>query len=398
MSHYAVNHGAIVSFHYMLEFNLFDFDAKDRNGNTPLHLAIEKSKFDIAKEIIHLRPALAKEKNKLGHTPMHICALKGTYDHCTFGWNMLEICGNIILEIKDLEDLTPVKLANHKNPVKDTCGSKDACKDTKCSDKKESVFGQTFSKFSRIIYGGIILLAVMMVMKNQGHRIPHPCALPNPIFKGFFLATSTTCFLSFIFNIYPKLSFDYSLISLLLQFPYAILIKVMLNADAYEVLQSDRHEGIEAIISKKYKPYEYCGPMKMILPPQQTKYCKMTKKAIRGFDHHCLFLEKSIGHGTHHYFMLFMMTQVANQFWYVYCLYYMAWPPAGMETALAVFCCFGFCSGSFLIAIQLRCILCRGTQYFPGKSPPSLLNIFEFFFRHEKYAQSLSKPHCVDHV
>ena len=55
---------------------LYTTDAKDRNGNTPLHLAIEKSKFDIAKEIIHLRPALAKEKNKLGHTPMHICALK----------------------------------------------------------------------------------------------------------------------------------------------------------------------------------------------------------------------------------------------------------------------------------------------------------------------------------
>jgi len=53
--------------------------------------------------------------------------------------------------------------------------------------------------------------------------------------------------LSFIFNIYPKLNFDYSLISLLLQFPYAILIKVMLNADAYEVLQSDRHEGIEGL-------------------------------------------------------------------------------------------------------------------------------------------------------
>ena len=167
---------------------------------------------------------------------------------------MLEICGNIILEIKDLEDLTPVKLANHKNPLEPSCGSKDNCKDTKCSDKKESVFGQTFSKyqksttfhlignrtrftshytfekigqrdeiimknhekslqhdllwtlpkffygmlflsmflshfdtfgkFSRVIYAAVILGAVMMVMKNQGHRIPHPCALPNPIFKG----------------------------------------------------------------------------------------------------------------------------------------------------------------------------------------------------------------------
>ena len=62
---------------------------------------------------------------------------------------MLEICGNIILEIKDLEDLTPVKLANHKNPLEASCGSKDACKDTKCSDKKESVFGQTFSKYQK---------------------------------------------------------------------------------------------------------------------------------------------------------------------------------------------------------------------------------------------------------
>ena len=74
----------------------------------------------------------------------------------------------------------------------------------------------------------------------------------SKICLGFFLATSTTCFLSFIFNIYPKLNFDYSLISLLLQFPYAILIKVMLNADAYEVLQSDRHEGIEGLGQFRY--------------------------------------------------------------------------------------------------------------------------------------------------
>ena len=35
----------------------------------------------------------------------------------------------------------------------------------------------------------------------------------------------------------------------------------------------------------------------------------MTEKAIQGFDHHCLFLQKSIGHGTHHYFLMFMLVQ-----------------------------------------------------------------------------------------
>ena len=44
----------------------------------------------------------------------------------------------------------------------------------------------TFENWTRVMYAAITLLAVMMVMKSQNHRIPHPCALPNPIFKGMF--------------------------------------------------------------------------------------------------------------------------------------------------------------------------------------------------------------------
>ena len=82
----------------------------------------------------------------------------------------------------------------------------------------------------------------------------------------------------------------------------------MINTDADEVLISDSGEHLQAIIDKRAKPYEYCGELRQILP-YQTKYCKMTKKAIKGFDHHCLFLQKSIGHGTHHYFLMFMFVQ-----------------------------------------------------------------------------------------
>ena len=76
LSHYAARTGFIGLFHYMLEHNLFDFDAKDKAGNTALHDAIEKNRLDMALEIIKLRPVLAKEVNNHGHNAMHMCALK----------------------------------------------------------------------------------------------------------------------------------------------------------------------------------------------------------------------------------------------------------------------------------------------------------------------------------
>ena len=51
---------------------------------------------------------------------------------------------------------------------------------------------------------------------------------------------------------------------------------------------------------------EYSVEVRKILP-YQTKYCKMVKLAVRGFDHHCLFLQNTIGHGTHHYFIFVLI-------------------------------------------------------------------------------------------
>ena len=153
--------------------------------------------------------------------------------------------------------------------------------------------------------------------------------------------------------------------------------------------------------------------MRQILP-FQTKYCKMTKRAIKGFDHHCLFLQKSIGHGTHHYFIAFMFLQgnfnrcnfricplifglVLNQAWYIYCVFAYTWPKTpAMELALCVFCLTGCGSGLFMVLTQLRFIYRRGTQYFPGdfRKPGSVRNIVNFFFRHHYYCRSLINQTC----
>jgi hypothetical protein len=356
LSHYATKTSFIGLFHYMLEKNLFDFDARDKTGNTALHDAIEKNRLDMALEIIKLRPVLAKDANNYGYNAMHMCALKSSKDHTIFAWKMLEICGNKILDVEDLEGNTPIQLAEKRFQGKKCCDKEQGqCEDTAKSDfaktfiayQKNTAYpfvGKSFQSellwalpklfftgfcisqlidyfgyfgpYSRLVFAALFIFTLMKIMKGQGHRVPHPCGLPNTVFKGFFLASSSLCFISFVVNIYPKLDLVFILWSLSLQFPFLLSIKAVLAVDANEVKRSDNFEGIEAVASKKYKPFRYVGEMKMILPPQ-TKYCKITKKAIKGFDHHCLFLMKSIGHGSHHIFLVFMMLQVVNQAWYL---------------------------------------------------------------------------------
>ena len=171
----------------------------------------------------------------------------------------------------------------------------------------------------------------------------------------------------------------------------------------------------------------------------------MTKKAIRGFDHHCLFLEKSIGHGTHHYFMFFMMaqgqfsrqnlsenfTKCSSRKSVLVCILFVlhglasSWNGSSTCYILLFWILFWFILDCNTVALHFKtrnsifpweitskesCFRCRildppKKKYFRSimtrgeiENHKSLLNIFEFFFRHEKYAQSLSKPHCVDHV
>ena len=63
--------------------------------------------------------------------------------------------------------------------------------------------------------------------------------------------------------------------------------------------------GLVAVLNGEH-PAKYCFEEKMILP-HRAKFCKITRAAYYDFDHHCLFLMKSIGRGNHHIFILFLI-------------------------------------------------------------------------------------------
>ena len=48
ISHYACRQGFIGLFHFMVNRQLFDFEARDAHGNTTLHEALEGSRMDLA--------------------------------------------------------------------------------------------------------------------------------------------------------------------------------------------------------------------------------------------------------------------------------------------------------------------------------------------------------------
>ena len=62
-----------------------------------------------------------------------------------FAWKMLEICGNKILESKDLEGDTPIKLAERRFPGKQCCDKEQGL----CDDSGKSDFAKTFLSYQQ---------------------------------------------------------------------------------------------------------------------------------------------------------------------------------------------------------------------------------------------------------
>ena len=248
-----------------------------------------------------------------------------------------------------------------------------------------------------IIIGVFMILIMFALVNSEPHRIRHPSAKPNPTQIGFVYGTVFTCLVSLLSRLIISLALnEYSCIaelsvSLVLTVPLVIVLYKVIRTESDHIPKASNFDIIEDIVSGK-NTHSYCAAIRQTLP-YQTKYCKMIKRAVRGFDHHCLFLQQTIGHGTHHYFIMFLILMVINQAWYVTCIIRLAIidgaAPNGVELALCVFCLGGIWHLSTMAWHQTKSIKTCGTQFYPGREPASYRNILQFFFRHRKYCQRM---------
>ena len=102
---------------------LFDLEAVDNEGNTPLHAALSRRQFLIASEIFDEKPELALKQNSKGQNSAHICAeLLKTSDpsYTKFVSKAIEQNGNIILQAKNSDGQNPVELCEALESKTDT--------------------------------------------------------------------------------------------------------------------------------------------------------------------------------------------------------------------------------------------------------------------------------------
>jgi len=228
ISHYACRQGFIGLFHHMVNRQLFDFEARDSLGNTTLHEALEGSRMDLAQELINYRPDLARASNGMGDTAMHVCARKGSADHHKFAWRLLERFGSGVLTAKNLSDQTPVglaedimtgnlaKLGEANNVTFDPnqqYKSNFALNFAHYRTSNAYVFVgaalakqllwvipkifyfafvvsatlahfELFNNWTRFLFAVCLMGLLMYLMRQQSHRVPHPSAQPNPVFKA----------------------------------------------------------------------------------------------------------------------------------------------------------------------------------------------------------------------
>ena len=151
--------------------------------------------------------------------------------------------------------------------------------------------------------------------KNELSTYPTPSLviISWTLFSGFFISTVGSCYLSFFTSVFWALPLSYTLPGLLVQGLLPHFAYLALTRDPFK-LSSDHsndgtalNAGLKAIIaSNGQDAYKYCPETKSILP-HKAKFCKITRAAYRDFDHHCLFLMKTIARGNHHIFIIFLI-------------------------------------------------------------------------------------------
>jgi palmitoyltransferase len=281
--HWACHMAAENSINFLLSW-MSDINILDRKGQTPLHLGI-----------YHLKPKIIKKLIRKG-ADINLKDFSGRSVLDILNDQKMRVA-NFEKVLKVIHSIEPFKLCVYPNELMEI--------------SNENNYKELFNGFKDED------LKEKLIEKNNGNNktdseISKSYLTYQKIFNSLMFVC-LHCFFEFLlyFFVLPKLnSITYYQIFWLLIISLFISFYVINKSDPGFLEPKDNLTWLE-MVKNKVNINDYC-PYCRVKKTKKTKHCHICQKCVKGFDHHCNWIDNCVGENNKKRFVIFVIITFIN--------------------------------------------------------------------------------------
>lgn len=345
--HHAAIIGAVHIIHYLSTVSNLSCNVSDKQGYTPLHLAVMNKHMDTVSYLLRNNRCNVQQCTSQGQTCLHMVATAGSPVLC---WTLLSHGALPSLTTRDTTGHTPLDCAM----LGTTTRHRDVAKLLKRANSSYLCWSPWINWLLPFLLPGSSLLAAMLIFCHlytpiglplaliivyfgffgpmAAHRINHDSNWPNPALLGAYITGVIHTLVCFLVVIYPRI--DSRVIWLIAVFIITAwmvftLCKLKLNDPGIDrgvkndtdgtplgIVSVAKQDRGQLGLGTRPELYSFCVHCEVVVGPM-TKHCKLCEVCVKGFDHHCMWLMSCIGCRNHRMFVLFIISLVIENFLFV---------------------------------------------------------------------------------
>ena len=255
---------------------LININEKDDQMKTPLHYCVERNNYECLNILINYKDIDVNCIDNKGNTPLHYAIIN---NHSKTIKKLIQYCADINIKTKN-NKLTPKELGlkSLDNDIRNIFESK--------TIYRQLFFEQTIKKGETNIYKIIFFILIHVFAFYLNYFI----LMPN--------YTERNSYLSFFYIIITFITFLYYFVMFFSNPGYKD------NSDSY-------YSNLLEVLDDKKDVIKYC-PITFILLEDNSRYCLICQKYIKGFNHHCYWVGNCVGENNFNKFMFFICLCIAN--------------------------------------------------------------------------------------
>ena len=283
--HWACHMGAENSINFLLSW-MSDINILDRKGQTPLHLGI-----------YHLKPKIIKKLIRKG-ADINLKDFSGRSVLDILNDQKMRVA-NFEKVLKVIHNIEPFRLCVYPN------------ENLENNNNNENNYKELFNGFKDED------LKEKLIEKNKGNnKTSEEISKSYLTYQKIFNSLMFIChhlFFEFLlyFFVLPKLNDNtYYQIFWLLILSLFVSFYIINKSDPGFVEPKDNLTWLE-MVENNMNINEYC-PYCRIKITKKTKHCHVCRKCIKGFDHHCNWIDNCVGENNKKRFILFVIITFVN--------------------------------------------------------------------------------------